>query len=172
MNLETRFFYRLVKVFYIFNLAFLVIIATTILFGAIPAGDIPDNENSYITCRDGKKYSLPVVGIQTNYDENKLHTNNRDIAMQFCYDPKLHGVTHNPFIKFIPENKLYSFTMVYKPRDWAYYFNTLIWCSLIAAIYYIVINIIKETLIYLAFGRKFTWGWLLIFSKKKTGEVK
>jgi len=32
-------------------------------------------------------------------------------------------------------------------------------------IYYCVINIIRETLIYLAFGRTFTWDWLKIFIK-------
>lgn len=59
----------------------------------------------------------------------------------------------------------FSLKILYTSRDWFSYGVKVFWCVIIATIYYFVVNLTRETLIYLVFGRRFAWNWLLDFIK-------
>ena len=257
MNLENRFFYRLVKVTYIFSLIVFIILIFFFLYDTFPSATIPDNKKSSIICDNGKKYLLEANHFLlleyddqlTSYDNKKAENicgyqnatndyskmsdeelaklagvklmpkkNLSDVELQKKYahisDEELlkdeqasknKNMTDKETKELlekaknsIPSSKnesgtyiptaedfnasndpkqsagaegggayqgKYSLKIVYKPRDWFRYIYNILECILAGIIYYALSNIVRETLIYLAFGRKFLWDWIFIIKK-------
>lgn len=55
----------------------------------------------------------------------------------------------------------FSANIKYKSLGWNTYYETTMWCTLISLICYAGLNLLKEVLLYIAFGRYITWDWLL-----------
>lgn len=182
-HLEDRFFYRLVMVLYFFCLAIFFIISIFILDLTLPMPAI-NVEKSYISCDGGKVYSLQTIGINLASYETNLDTDNDNKTKKWCFLKSLKPVTDPKIIAelnksqsekpvvldIISTNKNYSLELEYQ-RDWSSFIDTFFLCLFCFLIFYIVINIIKETLIYLAFGKKFSWGWATLSLAKKEFEV-
>lgn len=212
MNLENRFFYRLVKVVYIFSLIMLFIISSFYLYDSIPSANIPDNERSLIICDNLDKFLLKTNNFtlewydtQLNYDDNKRAENmcalssvrellkivasstpsgkkmtendldklsDESLAQIGGIKLKKSTSTPDPFkldkndkFQILRQGKNYSLKIVYKPKDWEKYFYNVLYGLFSAICFYCLLNVIRETLIYLAFGRKFLWDWIFISKK-------
>ena len=190
MNLENRFFYRLTNVMHVFSLILFFLIASTILYMSIPAGDIPDNTKSYIVC-DNSKRSIPLsdAKIEIYSYSKELSYSDDKAAKDFCTTNSAGAVTH-PILKEITDpallkrlnageferlnssnerdtslDKNYTIKISYKPKNWRAYAETIFWVFISFMIFYSVINIVRETLLYLAFGKKISWEWLVDIQK-------
>lgn len=174
MNLENRFFYRLTNVIYIFSLILFFLIASTILYGSIPFGDIPDNTKSYIVCNNGKK-SLPLSDARMEihtYSKELSYSDNK-AAKDFCTsnsagaitDPILLDILNGKLPESTSLDKNYTLKISYEPKNWRAYAETVFWVFISFIIFYSIINIVKETLLYLAFGKKISWKWLVDIQK-------
>jgi hypothetical protein len=158
ISLENKFFYRLVKVLHILNMTLFFIAISCYLYCYIPSGTIPDNERSYIACENGQKYILNKININLESYEKEFNDEAKKQAQKICVGT---GIDYSAYGEINPLPN-YSLKLIYKPREWMVFGNALLWCFFVAAIYYSIMNIIREALIYLAFGRKFTWDWLKI----------
>ncbi len=177
MNLQNRFFYRLVKVMHYFMLFTCIGIIAVILFENIPH-KIIDNNKSAIICKNGKSYHLNEANLFIAPPDQDFDNKNDNQAKIFCkYGPPITDTELIAKLEKAPASKkdsLSDWEVVTVPvernystnfqfqRDWKSFKRTIITSLIIFSIIYIVLNIIKETLIYLAFGRKFTWKWLFI----------
>lgn len=171
MNLEDRFFYRLVKVMHYFMHGIFILIAAMFLYSLFPDGDIPDNTRTYIICDNGKT-SVPLnkAHIDIYQYSKELSSSDDEKAKNFCTSDS-NGKITDPIMldilnKKLPDNteleKNYRLKIFYEPRDWFGYGHTILWFAFIYAVFYTITNLIKESLIYVAFGRKFTWIWLKV----------
>lgn len=155
MNLESRFFYRFVNVMHFFSIILFLLITCIILIQAIPP-KIIDMDNSYISCFDDSHYPLSAFS-----EKNTPLLKNipifyilDEIARQLCLDK-------NP--KHLNDGKNYEIKISHQERNWGDFFAITICCLVAFVIFFSILNIIREALIYIAFGRKLTWGWLFIF---------
>lgn len=133
-----------------------------------PEGDIPDNTRSYIICNNGKvSKPLSKTKVEIYKYSKELSISDNEKALRFCASDSKGRIT-DPVImsalnyNLTVVNKNYKLKIFYEPRDWVSYWELIRTCFFIYAIFYIVTNIIKESLIYVAFGRKFTWNWLIV----------
>jgi len=176
-DLESRFFYRLVKVVY-YTFLFLFL-GLAFFFGqeAMPKTYV-DNDKSYLVCETGL-YLFNDVGISfwnKNNSEKYLYSDAEveKKATEACLKRTEFGVHETKETtpeseraekmrkKLLSESnhKPYTFSIEFKTiGSWKEVFE---WWLAGGGLIYIILNIIKETFIYLAFGRKFTWGWMKI----------
>lgn len=170
IRLENRFFYRLTKVIYFFCFVIYFLIIAIILFISIPNANIADEKKTYILCDNGKK-SLTIN--KTNLDfyiYSGILSDSSDIeAKKFCMSKE----TYDQMSFFEKElynagviNKNYNLKILYKPRDWISYLLTIFKVAMSFIFFYIILNTIKETLLYLAFNKKFNWQGLVRLSFK------
>jgi hypothetical protein len=157
MNLENRFFYRLVKVLYGLSLG-LLLLATAFYINEYAHQTLTqDNEKSYVTCQqNGKKYPLNLVGIEMYFYGPSIGATEQNIADNFCF------AHQTGLIDLLATNQI---TVAYKMDLYSARFDFLI-MLIISYLFYILLNITKESLIYVAFGKKFTLDWL--FPGKQT----
>lgn len=158
MNLENRFFYRLIKVNYFFWLIVFFIGIIIYLIAEIPSGTIPYYEKSYIRCNGTNNKIYSLKGCNLSYRYSKTYFDDYEISKEakiLCEGSPKNLLSRNQ------DN--FTLEVAYKPRQWGNYISNLPWLFLIFIIYYGVTNILRETLIYLAFGRPFTWDRLLKF---------
>lgn len=175
-NLEDKLLYRLVKVIYIitFLLVSLMVIAEGWWFKPVL---IVDSDKSTITCSNGKSYSFNTVGISASLSEAKqLDSYNDRKAREFCKEFETYiienkqtgeqqGIKYSDFPKYNLINPdldrvSYSFNLVESTTgSWT---NVILRWTLGIAISYVILNLIRETLNYILFGKPFDWLWLLI----------
>lgn len=150
--LEHKFFYRLVKILYSLSLALLVFATIYYMASLAHQTMTQDNKNSYVVCLNGKKYPLEAVGIEMYFYGHSVGEKEQRIADKFC-------LTQSGPINLLSTNQInVAFKMdLYSAR---YDFIAIFFISLL---FYGALNITREALIYLAFAKKFTWGWLLKF---------
>lgn len=158
MNLENRFFYRLVKVWRILWITIAVIIVPVVVFCNIP-DKVSDNNNSYVICTDNTniKTSFNSLGIKTHSDDdNKLSESDDDKAENFCSKNS----------KFILQDALYpTIKIVYEPRNWSGYSSIVLITFTSFLVFYALLNLFCEVLLYLAFEKKLSWRWITFFMK-------
>lgn len=176
-DLECRFFYRLVKVvYYIFLFLFLTLV---FYFGysSMPKKYV-DNDKSYLVCETGL-YLFNDVGIyfwNENNSDKYLSTSSdvekkaeegcsRKADMPNTYETQEvtpeseRAEKRRKELLSKPNHGSYTFSIEFKTEgSWK---ETFEWWLEGGGLIYIILNLIKETLIYLAFGRKFTWDWLI-----------
>jgi hypothetical protein len=161
-DLENRFFYRFTKVLYFFFLTTVIAIISCALFYKLTHFSL-DNSKSKIVCNNGKEYTFKCINISSEYlyTENlKLHDYREDddnqIARSACSnnpeDYKNWG-HRDRLLGGGDSDKIYTI----KPaRNWHTVATTFRYSCFIFLIFYIILNITKESLIYLAFGKKLT----------------
>lgn len=175
VNLEDRFFYRLVKVLHYFSHGIFFLVGIVILFSFFPPNDIPDNAKSYIVCDNGK-ISRPVsdAGMEIYSYSKELGYSDDIKAKKFCVtdsdekvtDRVMQDILDGKLSRYTEISKNYTLKIKYQPRDWLEYLNTIWWYFLAYAIFYIAANIFRESLIYVAFGKKFDLMWAKVIINK------
>lgn len=174
--LEEKLVFRLINVSYIVLLIAVGAISIGISLESKPRV-IPNQYKSYINCDDGKNFSFKQAYISTwdMINENTLDDYGDEKARILCakYDRQKAldaGYSNYEIDSFIKSNlidqKNYSLNTDYKVEgSWA----TMILYSLIGiSMGYVVLNIIRETLLYIFFGKKFSWKWLSLSKAKKS----
>jgi hypothetical protein len=177
-DLESRFFYRLVKVVYFLFLFLALILAFYFGYGYMPTKYV-DNDKSYLVCPKGL-YTFNSQGIQfwvRDNDENKFTSNNFDEkAKKSCSEyvesdweladkPPEMERAEKMRKEFISNPNHGPFTVSLEIGTEGSWKKALEWWLGGGGLIYIILNIIKETLVYLAFGKKFTWDWIFFIKK-------
>jgi len=169
-DLEQKFLFRLIKVLYI--LALFLGIA---FFGIIGWQQIPtkyvDISKSYVSCPNGKQYLMSAFSIYSQYyinpkDDlaikracvdnvvqirNKTTGETKEINVS---DLSLYGIDESTKLADIKYNTVYVESI---SGSWT---SAILWWGLGYLGIYIVLNIIRETLNYIFFGRVFQLDWL------------
>lgn len=167
MNLENRFFYRLVKVVYYFFLAISTLVILFINYNELVYFPI-DNNRSYIACYYGKHYSLVSsdITLYSYWNNYQLSYDDDEKAKKSCSKNIPESVSSNskPYtptladIEEIENAEKYSLVIA---RDWAKIGNVVFYSMFYFVIIFSILNVIREALLYLAFGKKLTWDWLI-----------
>lgn len=155
MNLEDRFFYRLIKVTYNFGVALFFIIMATVLYWAIPPSTA-DYEQSHIVCNYGRIYPLKTFDLWLELDHTSSRLNQDGIkwANFLCrpegniknQETSTSNKQTNLVPKFTREGALaelerrkqlalknsqtkpvnFSLKILHEPRDWENYTSTVL----------------------------------------------
>ena len=173
--LEKKLVFRLINVAYIALLIAVIAISIGISLESKPQV-IPNQYKSYLNCSDGKNFSFMQANINTwdMINENTLDDYGDEKARILCAKYKRQdaldaGLSNYQIDNYIKSNlidqKNYSLNTVYKVEgSWI----TVILYSLVGiSMGYVVLNIIRETLLYIFFGKKFSWKWLNFPKTKK-----
>lgn len=161
LNLESRVFYRLVKVLYAFFLGLSFLGVFCVGYSWIPYKTI-DNQKSYLTCPDGTKYSLDGIGLYFHITKNYSDYDTKE-AIKACREHSLHKykimrkVTDPKLIKILNSKE----AAAPYPTHWAY--QTIGgWLDVIkiwfvgCIITFLILNSIKQAVLYIVYGKKFT----------------
>lgn len=171
---EKYIIYRLINVLYWGSLIFFVLVI--LLFGWFekPYKTL-DTQNSYIECDNGKTYSYENLNVNFYFDSND------DIdARKICFDRKLQvysrskeSIVDVSLEEYLQIRPLDEFLNNYIPSpnytvhevdktNGAWLTPILVWVIGLVGLY-ILLNIIKESLLYISFGKRFSWKWLTTF---------
>lgn len=155
-NIEDKLLYRLVKVAYIIVLLIGILIVGAIGWSSKPETYI-DSDKSSLSCDNGKKYTLDSLGIYLITDDTRLDTYDDRRAKIAC----TYGVKDDYITQYkLPSVANYQVNYVNSIRgSWK---SALFWWLLGFLGAYITLNLIRETLNYILFGKPFDWLWLLI----------
>lgn len=136
---------------------------------------LQDNTKSYIVCDNGKiSRSVNNAGMEIYSYSKELSYSDDKEAKKFCATDSDGKVTDR-VAQDVMDGKLPSYTEIRKnyslniknlPRNWPDYFHTIWWCIFSYVIFYIFTNIFRESLIYVAFGKKFDLIWAKIIINK------
>ncbi len=178
MNLENKFIYRLIAVLYYSSFTIFCVYTYFYTYNQVAYSPV-DNNKSYINCNSGLHYSFSEADIQFDSYSNNSDLNNDDDnkAKELCSQNSLNNdvsvktssttKSYKPTLADIEEiDNAEKYSLVIK-RDWnvirKYIINSIY--NLVLA--YFILNLVKETLIYLVFGKKISWDWLLVFYGSK-----
>ncbi len=161
MNLDNRFFYRLTKVLNITIFIALLAFMLFILWKNIPPKN-PDDLKSVIVCgKTRAKMPIAFLGILLHGDYPQSWTDKDDkIVTNFCVN-KYHG--HSVLQGGLAS--IYTVKIIYCKRDWSNYFHFALTRIPILITFLLLVNLFFETLLYLAFGKKLSWRWILFLKK-------
>lgn len=153
-NLENKFLYRFVNVAYIGGLILFGLIVFAIGWSSKPE-KIVDNQKSLITCNNGKKYSLEAAKINVWSGEKQLDSYDDKDARKVC----AYAITGDYIDKYeTPSYMNYQLVLSHKTAgSWG---SAVMWWVFGLFGIYAILNIIKETLLYIIFNKKLSWKWL------------
>lgn len=166
-DLENRIIYRLIKVIYFSAHVFLLLIVIYVFYLLWPRYYIADRDKSYITCNDD-----PTSIVLLSSTNIFINPKNYPLTKENDEDLKFVCARHNSCADLgcIAVSPTYKLNMVYESR-WLRFFQSFSTVFFRYILAYAVINIIRETLIYIVYGKKFDWDWIknlwMIFKKIK-----
>lgn len=154
-HLEQKFLFRAIKVAYILALLFGLFIVGALGWGEKPTTYI-DGKKTTINCTNGKNYATNDLDIYLWEKETQLDTYDDRKAKIVC----TYGVKEDYGTKYnLPSTANYTVNYVESVRgDW---FTAILWWGIGFVVVYAGLNLIRETLIYMFFGRPFTFDWLV-----------
>lgn len=173
MNLKNRFFYRLVNASRITWLTIAIITASIVSWYNIPDKNVADINSSHVVCTDNTKIqtSFSSIGIDMYLRNNKaLSKIAYNKAENFCSKnafSKHTSIVDGEIIHWQLAIDNHTLHIVYK-RNWSRYPSILLTIFAFFLVFYILLNIFCETLLYLAFGKRLSWSWLLPLKKNQT----
>jgi hypothetical protein len=193
MNLESRFFFRLVNVLYFTFLPLFLLVVIYSGYKSIPKKYI-DNEKSFLVCANGF-HTFKSLALYLGSTDTKLNSINNEIALITCRndDSRVGELPQYRRTELLAELKRratmskelraaenlarlkmramnlqlnhppYELSLGYSETgSWK---DVFLWWFLGGSIIYITLNIMRGALLYLVFGRRFAWNWLLILPK-------
>lgn len=176
MNLENKFAYRLIRLSYYVGIILCTIIFSSSLYDEFV--DFPiDNNRSYVSCNNGKKYLFKDIHINLNFFWSGVSLDDDDTekAKKNCQTfpnnlpPELEKYKNNNEIDWDvymgTKNKYTSDYSLVLMRDWFQLSETTLYTFFNFLIVFFIINIIQEALLYLFFGKRLTWKGVLFFKK-------
>jgi hypothetical protein len=153
-NYEDHFFYRLVKVAYVVGsliIGFLIIV----IGWTYKPTEFTDGTKSYLACSNGKKYSLETAKIIVWSNNKTLNSYADKEARKVC----AYSVVEDYSDKYpTPQYKNYTLNLVNGSRG-SWWIVLLVW-TIGLSLLYAILNIFRETLLYMVLGKKFSWEWL------------
>jgi len=157
IDLEIKWFYRLVKVMYVFFLAIGFIGVLCVGWNLKPHQYI-NNEKSYLICPDGTKYSFKSLDLYF-YTSSFFSDYERETVIKTCNNNLIKSTDPKEFHfeNLIPiDGDPYPTHIVYKTRSsWIEVIKFWFFGSLIV---FLIFNVIKQSLLYIVYGKKFTLG--------------
>lgn len=168
-KLEQKFLFRLIKVTY--YVALIIGIFFIGIFGwETKPTKYQDISKSYIVCPNGNKYLINDFKIYSSYisPENDLsiktvcHGNIAKIRNTKTGEEKEVTLSELSQYGVSIESKVKDtkYEIVYVNSTRGSWRSVILWWIVGSYILYIVLNIIKETLLYMFFGKKFSWDFL------------
>jgi hypothetical protein len=144
--LEARVFYRLVKVMYVLFLA-VGLVGVICIGWSFKPYQLVDSSKSYLTCPDGTKHSFDSFFIfKREFYEYKIKD-----GLKIC---KKHLADNHDLFEQYRVPPLHIF---YKTKgSWILPIEIGFFGSLII---FLILNVIKQSLLYIVYGKKFTLGW-------------
>jgi hypothetical protein len=169
IDLEKKLTYRLIQAMYAVLLVLIVFISVMIGLDAKPE-IVPNQYKSYINCKNGDQISFKEA-LLSRFDvanEESLNTYGDEKARILCanynrqkaLDLGLSNYVIDDYIKNnLIDKKNYRLTMHYTIEgSWTMVLTYIITSFLFG---YISLNIFKETILYVIFGKKVSWKWIL-----------
>ncbi len=159
-KLEGKLLFRLIRVVYVLALIGAVLSFATIGWVSRPQPEV-DEEKSYLACDNGKNYKLSANGIYVYSVNTTLLSSYQDVeARKLCaYDVTNDYSTSYSNLE-TPTNQNYQLKIIEATRgSWGI---AVLWWALGIGGAYVVLNLIRETINYILFGKSFDWLWLLI----------
>lgn len=159
-NLEDKLLYRLVKVIYIIVFLLSGLIAIFIGWESRPQPEV-DDEKSRIACDNGKNYKLSANRIYVySVDTTSLSNYQDEEARKLCQYGVLNDYSTSYRNLATPTHQNYQLKIVEGTRgSWT---NAILWWVLGIAGSYVALNLIRETINYILFGKPFDWMWLIV----------
>ena len=158
-NLEDKLLYRFVKTAYIICFIGVSLVAVFLGWSAKPTPFI-DSTKSTLACENGKQYRLDDAKIYLFSKTASLSNYEEVDARKLCAYGVLNDYSSEYQNLKTPQYKNYSINTVESINgSW---FSVILWWVLGIGISYIVLNLLRETLNYILFGKKFDWLWLII----------
>lgn len=164
---EHKFFYRLLKVLY--YAFFLIACLISILFAWVTAEPkvVVNVKDSTVICSNGKTYPLKSAGVlYVSSVSNSLDGSSELRVKAICTGFDLTGARSDGYSdleidryieKNLPLNN-YELKLSYETKgSWV---QVLLIGILGMSISYVVLNVIQETLLYIALGKRIEWNWL------------
>lgn len=165
LNLENKCFYRLVKVMYVFFLAVCFIIIGLLGWETKPY-QVIDGDISYFTCPNGERHSFDSLDLYVY--SSSFSSSDAEKAISECnkHHKKNEPVTDSALLKIFNSNSNhwkiaygdpYPTTRIYTTRgSWV---EVIQWWVLGFFVVFLIINVIKQSLLYIVYGKKFTFSW-------------
>lgn len=163
LDLENKWFYRLVKVMYIFFLAAGLIGVFCTGWGSKPY-QLVDTRKSYFTCPDGTKHSFHSLDLYF-YSKESFSDYDAEKVIGQCNKKHLkkgEAVTDLTLIKFLDADKHWEgINGDPYPTNWVYktegsWIEAIKWWILGSLVAFLIFNVIKQSLLYIVYGKKFT----------------
>lgn len=158
-NLESKILFRLVKTLYI---VCLVVIFLFVLFLGWSEKPTPfiDGKKSTLVCENGKKYLLDDAKIYIFSKTESLEGDEDIDARRLCEYGVLDDYSSGYRNLKVPQHKNYSLNTIESiSGSW---FSVLVWWGIGFSASYILLNLLRETINYILFGKKFDWVWILV----------
>ncbi|CAM2737034.1 Uncharacterised protein [Legionella steigerwaltii] len=148
LDLQNKWFYRLVKVLYIFFLA-VGLIGVLCIGWCLKPYQLVDTKKSYLTCPDGTRHSFHSLDL---YFDSKKSFSDYDAkkAIKMC------GKHSDEFEKYrAPSPEPYPTHWEFKELgSWLSVMKFWLWGIIIV---FIIINVTKQSLVYIVYGKKFNF---------------
>lgn len=156
-QLEQNILYRTINVLYFCTWIAGLLFISVLAYSFKPY-EIVDSQNSYINCNNGKKYTLENAKIYLFVGDKYMGQYNDTKARKVCE----YGIVDDyPNNYKTPIYANYTVDTVHKMSGaWKDVILTIVIGCLVL---FFGLNLIKETLLYLFFGRPFSLGWLIKF---------
>jgi hypothetical protein len=152
---EQYFFYRFTKVMFGILLIFGLFFSLGLGLAFRPTL-YPDLNASFIACDNGKYYGLTPLNLFFKDGQHDLDPVSDSIARKMCEYGTAVDTEHYRYET--PETKNYTLGLSYqKEGSWWAVCTVLLF---VVMSLFALLNILKETLLYLVLGRPLTWGWL------------
>jgi hypothetical protein len=162
-ELEENIFHRLIKVAYVgtlfLSMSFVILIGWTLK----PYSSV-DEDKSRVVCENGNTYKLSSFEAYWSSYQTSLDAYDDERVKKVCFDRSIGrnaGYTEaqiNNIVETSQINKNYKIDLAESTTgSWT---NVLLFWIVGLVLSYGSLNLIKETLHYVLFGQKFSWGWL------------
>lgn len=152
---EHYFFYRFVKVVFVTSLVFGFIFSLGLGMALRPSVDL-DLNSSFIACDNGKYYGLTPLNLFFKDGEHELDPVSDSIARKMCEYGTAVDTEHYRYET--PDTKNYTLGLSYqKEGSW---WRACVAMLLSALGVFVILNLLKDTLLYLVLGKPFTWSGL------------
>lgn len=127
---------------------------------------VPDEEiERFEFYVDDKWEKYKVLDTNIRQKLAKQGINLSTTKQEFIAEDKRRGLIPKDYDEKHPKiNSInFSLNILYENRDWSNYAFKVIMCVVATMVYYSIANIVLETLIYIIWGRRFTWKWVTKF---------
>ena len=158
-NLEDKLLYRLVRVAYVATLLFSALVFLWIGWEERPQPEV-DDERSHIACDNGKTYLLSKNRFYI-YSVKATFSSSEDVeARKLCAYNVLNDYSTTYRNLETPTYQNYQLKIFEGTQgSWI---SAILWWVLGIGGSYVALNLTRETLNYVLFGKSFDWLWLLI----------